>query len=252
MPAMTVPKSAVLIALSLLAACGEKYRPVSLGDVVTEAPEKRARSRLDDAANGHLEAGDVSLSWDLDPRPLEGATNATVNGHPAIQIGNELVWHCDKTQRTFHLSAPRKLATNCHPQPMQKLGEVPVASSAILGPGWRLGNRNPTSISWLSDEAVLTFFSAQQIDGPRTGHEAECWAVAAGLQNVHAINSQEATGPQGHPAQEVSGTATLNGREMKWTLLFWRCRQRQRSFAAIVFSEKGGEEQMLRAPRCHG
>jgi hypothetical protein len=236
---------------------------VAVAGIQTALPQGREVGRLSDPANGYIERGGATLSWDLDPRTgpveLEGE-HLLVSGHDAIKSGDTIEWRCDKTQRLFRLTAkePEKIAaeTKCHAQSVQKFGEVPSAASAILGPGWRLANRSPTSISWLGGDAVLTLFAGQQLQGPRSEEAARRaapeWILAAGLKDVESQKTQEATGPQGHPGFQVSGAATLQGRKVSWTLLFWRCLQRQRSFVAVVFSEHGGDEGVLRAPRCHG
>ncbi len=47
------------------------------------------------------------------------------------------------------------------------LGLGTVAATSVLGPEWRFGNRGRGSISWMREDAVLTFFAGQQAPGPR-------------------------------------------------------------------------------------
>ncbi len=133
---------------------------------------------------------------------------------------------------------------------------MPAAAGTVLGAGWRFGNRAKGSVSWLRDDAVLTFFAGQRLAGPGDAEAARkaapAWAAAAGLQGAASTDALAAAGPQGHPAILVHGTAALDGRPVRWSLLFWKCLQRQKSFAAIVFSQTAADDAALLSPRCHG
>ena len=50
----------------------------------------------------------------------------------------------------------------------------------------------------------------------------------------------------------IEDLAARHGRAVRWPLLFWRCLQRQKSFAAIVFSQTAPEDSALLSARCHG
>jgi hypothetical protein len=144
----------------------------------------------------------------------------------------------------------------CHAVAATGNGEVPAAAGAVLGAGWRFGNRGKGSVSWMRDEAVLTYFAGQQLAGPRDTaaalQAAPAWASAAGLQGASPTGARPAAGPLGHPAFLVHGVAALDGRAVRWSLLFWRCLQRQKTFAAIVFSQTAADEAALLSARCHG
>src|SRR5205085_12500042 len=83
---------------------------------------------------------------------------------------------------------------------------------------------------------------------------APAWVAAAGLAEPVAAVAESAAGPKGHPALRVKGSARLDGRPVRWTLFFWRCLQRQRSFAAVVFTQESAHESdaALLSARCHG
>ena len=199
----------------------------------------------------------------MDPRKgaLEGEPHGQVDGHAAVLVdGKTLEWRCDKSARLFRLQGPDldRLAAEvrCHAIGAIGNGEVPTASSSVLGAGWRFGNRGRGSISWLRDDEVLTYFAGQQLPPPRDAEAARNaapeWAEAAGLEKPSADDAAPAQGPQGHPALIVHGKATLDGRPVRWSLLTWRCLQRQRTFTAIVFAEKAPDDAALLSARCHG
>src|SRR5207253_8200481 len=152
-----------------------------------------------------------------------------------------LVWRCDKTMRLFRLFAegPRspdvaELAAHahCHAERMLTNGDVPAVASSGLGPDWRFASRGRGSISWIRDDAVMTLLAGQATPAPRdvdaARKAAPAWVAAAGLTDAEADSAELSPGPQGHPGAEVHGTAHLDGRSVRWTLLFWRCLQRQK------------------------
>lgn len=252
-------------------------------------PDWTARSEEGDAAAGAVEERDgrgtsARISWDTDPRP--GAVSADqaraasglpsgevvaaqADGHAAILVrgasGAALVWRCAKSRRLFRLQvrgprAPDAAAlgarVRCHTEPVLTNGDVPAASAALLGSRWRYANRDRASISWVSDAGVLTFFAGQRLpavpDAGQARRAAPAWVLAAGLSDVVAQDVQAAAGPQGHPGLRVSGSARLDGEPVLWTLLFWHCLQRQRSFAALTFGQRAPDAGALLAARCHG
>jgi hypothetical protein len=272
-----MPAIALATASGILPACGEKLAPETEGGVHLELPVWPEKAQFDDAANGFVERRDgrgsrVRLSWDVDPRPtpvteddLPGAAQTTVAGHKALLKGGVATWRCDRTKRWFRLetAGPRapdvaSLAAHvrCHAEPMLTNGDVPAAASSVLGPEWRFGSRGRGSISWMRNDAVLTFFAGQQAGGPRdvpaARRAAPGWVAAAGLTDAAVEGASETTGPQSHPALEVRGRARLEGQPVQWAMMFWRCLQRQKSYAAIVFSQTRPDESALLSARCHG
>ena len=160
---------------------------------------------------------------------------------------------------------PIAARTNCHPPGFANNGDVPVAGASSLGAEWRFAHRGRGSASYTRDDAVLTLFAGQQLPPPRDPEAARkaapAWVAAAGLSDVTAAAAEIAQGPQGHRALKVKGIAKLDGRPVRWTLVFWRCFQRQRSFAAVVFArvpeddrkeDFTGSDSALLSPRCHG
>ena len=276
-------------ASGILPGCRQELRTETAGGVQFGLPAWPDHGGQADPANGRVERSDgrgsrVSIAWDVDPRPgavdedlaraaapLESAdaTGGSVGGHRAVLLrgpkGAEIVWRCDRTSRLFRLAAegPRSpeianlaAQVRCHGDPIVANGDVPAAAISSLGPDWRFGGRGRGSISWLREDAVLTFFAGQSLPPPRDAQaarrEARSWVAAAGLSDPAPQEAEPAAGPQAHPALKVRGTASLDGRPVRWTLLFWRCLQRQRSFAAIVFSEGEPDADSLLAARCHG
>jgi hypothetical protein len=282
-----MPAIALAAASGILPGCREKLKPETVGGVWLALPAWPEHGRLADPANGYVDRRDprgdrAAVAWDMDPRPgpvsLDEARLAAampdaeetgalqIAGHPArlLRAGDAAaaVWRCDKTARLLRVTVQgptevAKLAAHvrCHAVAPAANGEVPAAAGAVLGAGWRFGNRSKGSVSWLRDDAVLTYFAGQQLAGPRDPEAARkaapAWAAAAGLQGAAATDAQPAAGPQGHPAILVRGTAALDGRPVRWSLLFWRCLQRQKSFAAIVFSQTAAEDGALLSARCH-
>ena len=255
----------------------------------------REKSKVSAASAGLVERIDgagsrVLLGWDVDARPgtppLDEALRAAglvgahpegrlrVAGHSALLFrsaqGAALVWRCEKTSRTLrllvegpHAPAVEELAAqvDCHVAQAKVNGEVATASSAVLGSAWHLAHRAPGSVTFLRDEAVLTLFAGQIAPPPPDAEAARraapSWALAAGLQDAVAGEAGLSAGPQGHPALRVSGTATLEGRPVRFVSLSWRCLQRQRSFVALVFARageepEGGLDPPLLSARCHG
>jgi hypothetical protein len=257
----------------------EKGRQVTPGAAVIERADGRGNR--------------AQLSWDVDARTgppelevaraaagLEGAQRGRTlraGGHEALELvapsGSAIIWRCDKTARLLRLvvegsAAPslEKLAEeiHCHAGAAGN-GEVPTAASAALGAGWRFAHRGRGSAAYLHEGAVLTFFAGQLLPMPRDAEAARraapAWAQAAGLAGAVAANTQPSEGPQGHPALRVQGIAKLDGAPMRWTLLVWRCIQRQRTFAALVFARAPeaassadftGHDGALISARCHG
>ena len=255
-------------------------------------PKWPERGRLNDPAVGYVERADgkgnrAIVAWDIDPRPgpatavdarlatgLEKADvgmPAQVAGHAAVVLqsatARALVWRCDRTSRLLRIIVegprtpePAAIAahTNCHQSGLANNGDVPLAAAASLGAEWRFAHRGRGSASYTRDDAVLTLFAGQQLPLPRDPEAARkaavAWVAAAGLSETTAAAAEIAQGPQGHRALKVKGTAKLDGRPVRWTLLFWRCFQRQRSFTAVVFSriDDRSEDAALLSPRCHG
>jgi hypothetical protein len=283
-----MPALVLALASGILPGCKEKLKQETVGGVSFALPLWPEHGRLAEPDNGYVDRRDArgnraAVAWDMDPRPgpvslddarlaaampdAEEAGALQIAGHAARLLRSEngaaAVWRCDKTARLLRVTVQggsdvARLAAHvrCHAVAATGNGEVPAAASAVLGAGWRFGNRTKGSISWLRDDAVLTFFAGQQLAGPRDAEAARngapAWAAAAGLQGAAATDAQPAAGPQGHPAILVHGTAALDGRPVRWSLLFWKCLQRQRSFAAIVFSQAAADDAALLSPRCHG
>jgi hypothetical protein len=127
-----------------------------------------------------------------------------------------------------------------------------------LGAPFRFASRGRGSISWMNEDAVMTLFAGQSLPAPRDADAARKaapeWVAAAGLSDVRAEEAGPAQGPQGHPAVAVRGVASLDGQAVRWTLLFWRCLQRQKTFAAVIFARAATSPDAapLLAARCHG
>jgi hypothetical protein len=272
-----MPAIVLAAASGILPACEERLVPLTEGGVELALPAWPQKSESRDAANGYVERLDgrgsrVKLAWDIDPRPsavsesdLPGATQTAVAGHRALLKGSVVTWRCDKSRRLFRLESvgPRapdvaNLAAHvrCHAEPIFTNGDVPTAAISMLGPEWRFANRGRGSISWTRDDAVLTFFAGEQAASPRDPDAARSaapgWIAAAGLADPAIHDVESATGPQSHPGIELHGTARLDGRPVSFTMLFWRCLQRQRSYAAIVFSQDRPDDSTLLSARCHG
>jgi hypothetical protein len=178
-----------------------------------------------------------------------------VQGHPAALLdadgGHALVWRCDKTARLLRLASEGEggpwleamaPSIKCHQfKDHPADGDVPAASASLLGPAWRLVRRNPASAVWLTDEAVLTLFAAQQaplpVDLVEAAHLVPVWAAAAGLKGPAVRAGVRATGPLGHPALRFEGEATLDGRAVRFSFLWWRCLARSRTYGALVVTE---------------
>ena len=239
------------ILLVCLPGCRERLVLESAGGVRFALPAWPHRGAQPAPSAGFVERADgkgdrVFLGWDVDARTgkptfalareasgvLKGEVlPATVAGHEAWRLSDRaLVWRCDKTGRLLRLviegEAPPldELASHvdCHAGGTTANGDVPSASTAALGPAWRFGHRGAEATP----------------QGARTSD-----------------------GPLGHPALRVSGTARLDGAPVRWTLMTWRCIQRQRSFAALVFARAPsgdapgdftGHDGALLAARCHG
>jgi hypothetical protein len=276
------------MASGILPGCRQKLRTEAVGGVQAALPDWPEERKQADPANGLLERfkgqSRAGIAWDIDPRPapvseaearaaaaLPGDVVRTqVAGHAAILLrGSTLVWRCDSSHRLFRLwsqgpASPdvANLAAHvrCHSERMLTNGDVPAAAASVLGAEWRFASRGRGSISWMRDDAVLTYFAGQSVPGPRDPEAAReaapAWVAAAGLSEPVASASELSPGPQGHPALKVKGVARLDGRPVRWTLLFWRCLQRQRSFAAVVFartpSDERKEDAALLSARCHG
>ena len=252
-------------------------------------PAFAAKSEKDDAASGFIERADgsgsrVAISWDVDPRPgpvaekvaraatglaSAEALRTQVAGHEAILLrdmrGATLVWRCEKSGRLFRLASegPRapdvaRLAktVHCHADRLQTNGDVPAVAMAALGAPFRFANRGRGTISWMNEDEVMTLFAGQAVPAPRDADAARLaapeWIAAAGLTDARADGAELAQGPQGHPAIAVHGGASLDGHAVRWTLLFWRCLQRQKTFAAVIFGQKTPDAAPLLAARCHG
>lgn len=213
-----------------------------------------------------------------------------VDGHPSelVEAGGAraLVWRCDRSGRILRVVAQGSTPSlevlaaqvRCHgPGQRPVNGDVPAASSAALGAGFRLAHRGPASATYLRDDAVLVLFAGQRTDPPRdlveAAHLAPGWGRAAGLDSVVVKSGGAARGPQQHPATRVIGTATLDGRPVRFALLTWGCIQRARSYVALVVAQvpaasRGqdapaksdtsaegdwtGHDSVLLAARCHG
>jgi hypothetical protein len=282
---------AILVAAGMSQACREKLQPASAGGVEVALPAFAARSEKDDAASGYIERADgrgsrAAIYWDVDPRPgpvAESVARAAsgrmqaeairtqVAGHEAVLLrdvhGAALVWRCERTGRLFRLvsEGPRapdaaRLATHarCHADRMQTNGDVPAVAMASLGAPFRFANRGRGSISWMNEDEVMTLFAGQALPPPRDADAARQaapeWVAAAGLSGVRVGAAEPAQGPQGHPGLAVHGAANLDGRAVRWTLLFWRCLQRQKTFAAVIFGAgaQAPDSGPLLAARCHG
>ena len=288
--------------------CQAKLKLEHVGLVQFAVPAKwQERGKQADPSAGYVERVDgqgsrVLIGWDMDPRSvpltLDDARLATglddaqqgaaqeVAGHTAVALqsgaARALVWRCEKTKRLLrlqtdgpHAPALERLVphVSCHGASSATNGEVPTAASAALGAEWRFGHRGRGSVAWMRDDSVLTLFAGQLQPSPRTPEAARKvaagWVQAAGLSAVQVQDAQLAQGPQGHPGVKLHGTAQLDGQPVRFTLLFWRCLQRQRSFAAVVFARERapaaagapaahdvkdftGSDSALLAARCHG
>src|SRR3954464_4374719 len=269
-----------------LSACAQKPRAEKLAGIEIALPDWPEQSRHDDAGNGDLAVADgrgsrVALAWDVDPRPRltpvaaraaaglgpAEETPARITGHDALLLrhggGATLVWRCDVTRRLFRLgvAGPRapeiaNLAahTRCHAEPIFANGDVPAAATSALGPTWTFANRGRGSSAGTRGDEVLTFFAGQTVPPPRDAQAAEeqaaGWIGAAGLSHPAPEAAEAADGPQAHSALRVRGTAQLDGHPVRWTLLFWNCVPRQRTFTAVVFSAGAPDESALLAARC--
>jgi hypothetical protein len=200
--------------------------------------------------------------------PAAEATRTQVSGHPAVLLrdvkGAALVWRCDRTTRLFRLvslgpRAPEIMTlaarARCH-DGLFGNGDVPAIAAAALGPDFHFANRGRGSISYVGEGQVLTLFAGQSLPPPHDASEASraapAWLAAAGLSGAKPDGAEPLPGPQSHPGIEVHGAASLEGRPVRWTLLFWRCLQRQLTFTAVVFGERAPDPAALRAARCHG
>ena len=253
-------------------------------------PAFAARTQRDDAASGFIERAEgdsrTAISWDVDPRPgpvTEAAARAAtglqssealrtqVAGHEAILLrtpkGATLVWRCEKSSRLFRFvsEGPRapEIAllgkhAQCHADRSFSNGDVPALAVSSLGAPLQFANRGRGSISYMNQDEVVTFFAGQSVPPPRDVEAARKaapeWIAAAGLADARADGAEPSQGPQGHPGVAVHGAAKLDGRDVRWTLLFWRCLQRQKTFAAVIFSQgnRTPETAPLYAARCHG
>jgi hypothetical protein len=279
----------LFLAALMAQGCREKVEPASAGSVQVVFPAFAARSERDDAASGFIERADgdrsrAAISWDVDPRsgPVTEAVARAVTGlqqaeairtqvagHDALLLramsGATLVWRCDKSARLFRLSSegPRspdvaRLATqvHCHADRSFSNGDVPALAMGSLGAPFQFANRGRGSISWMNQDEVMTLFAGQAVPAPRDADAARKaapeWVAAAGLSGAHADAAELSQGPQGHPGVAVHGAASLDGHAVRWTLLFWRCLQRQKTFAAVIFGQRPPDEGPLRAARCHG
>jgi hypothetical protein len=275
----------VLWAFAPLACSREPLVVEQVGGVRAVLPAWGERRAVDDPAAGFVERsaagrGRVLIGWEADARRgapsgdealaaaglgegghlLRGASDGgaqplAVDGHPAALVGSDearvLVWRCDRTGRTLHLSVAGERAPpldrlaaelRCHrPGERPVDGEVPIASATALGPEWRLAQRGPASAGWLRGDSVLTLFAGQLTAPPHDlvegAHLAPGWASAAGLEAAVVRRGGRSPGPLAHPALRFDGEATLGGTRVRWTLLWWRCLVRGRSYAALVFAE---------------
>ena len=244
----------------------------------------------------------VSLAWDPDERagaPTEtealvvagfapggaaAAAGEPIAAHAVVEVtapdaAKTLVWRCEKSRRLLRLGMNeaaaskadlRSVATGvaCHAIGDKAVnGEVPVADSALLEPAWHFERRQPASASWLREEAVLTLFAGQRAPGVRdletASKIAPGWISAAGLTAAKLQAPTWTAGPARHQAIRIAGTAMLDQRPVRFTLLLWRCIARGKSHAAIVFSQQRpgatatdanwtGHDGALLATRCHG
>lgn len=209
-------------------------------------------------------------------RVPRGALDAGGHSATLVEAGTAqaLVWRCPISGRSVRLvrdglAPPLEQllpGLRCHKVGDRAVnGEVPTAAATLLGPGWRLARRNPAAAHWLQDEALLTLFAGQLTPPPKdlveAGRLAPGWAEAAGLKGAQVLTGTRAPGPQGHPAVRLQGAATLDGRELRWALLQWRCVVRKRTFGALVAArplaaaaseEWTGHDGALLAARCHG
>ena len=201
-----------------------------------------------------------------------------IEGHPSELVvadgARALVWRCERSGRTLRLVAQGRTPplealaarVRCHaPEQRPVNGDVPAASSAALGAGFLLAHRGPASATYLRDDAVLVLFAGQLAEPPgdliEAAHLAPGWAAAAGLRDAVVKSGGGARGPEQHPASRVIGTASLDGRPVRFTLLFWSCLQRARSYVALVIAQPPaltgdadwtGHDEVLLAARCHG
>lgn len=279
--------AAALLAAAL-AACGPRLQPVVVAGVEAALPPWPGQSENDDPSSGSMERADgkgsrAGVRWDVDPRPgrvseetaraaaglPDGeATAAQVEGHGAVLLrgraGAAMVWRCGPTARLFRafVAGPRSpeiasLAAHarCHANPILTMGDVPALATAALGPGWSFASRARGSISYLGEDEVLTLFAGQAVPPLRGADAARSaapgWLAAAGLAEARSRSAAEAPGPQAHPGLEVDGEARLDGRPVRFRLLFWRCPERQKTFAAVVFGQRDPSGAPLLAARCH-
>ncbi|MBS2024984.1 MAG: hypothetical protein JST92_21505 [Deltaproteobacteria bacterium] len=230
----------------------------------------------------------VMVPWSprVDGHLARGTTE--IHGHGASLVGVDdvapeairaLVWRCDKTGRLVRLYRAGRFAPtledlaadmHCHglrDRPVN--GEVPNAAVTAMGEGWYLAKRNPASASYLKSDAVFTVFAGQMTLPPddlvEAAHLAAGWCQAEGLTDGETRSGERAAGPQSHPALRLRGTAKLDGKDVRWTSLQWRCVVKKRTFLGIVFAQppavaKDREDQadwtsrdaVLLAARCHG
>jgi len=258
----------------------------TVGGVEMALPAWKEHGKSVETENGYVDKQDArgnraAVFWDMDPRPgpissdearvalgnAEEIGAQQIAGHPArifrTMRGSVAVWRCDKTARILRVISQGSIDASdlaahvrCHAVAATGNGEVPTAASTVLGAGWTFGNRSKGSISWMRDDAVLTYFAGSTLPGPRDADAARvaapAWVAAAGLSDAVLTGAASTIGPQGHPAVLVHGAGTLQGRAVRWSLIFWRCLQRQKSFAAIVFSQTAPEDSALLSARCHG
>jgi hypothetical protein len=197
------------------------------------------------------------------------------------------VWRCDRTGRTLNLEVDGASAdlgelaggVQCHTygdRPAE--GEVPPASATVLGAGWRLARRLPAAAVWLGEDAMLWIGAGQQALPPddlvEAAHLAPAFVRAAGLAEPIVRSGDRVRGPQAHPALRLDGEALLDGQPVRWSLAWWRCLVRGKSFVSIVATSApdqvpaaggrparasaalAGDDPRLHAvltsPRCHG
>ena len=278
--------AAACTASGLLPGCRERLKAVAAGGVEGALPDWNGASEKDDPAGGLVQRDDgrgsrAGIQWDIDPRPAavsEEQARAAAHAkaaneqHLPIQawFNNDIVGNShggdgivDSATIRIYAEGPRSpevaaiaAHVRCHADRMLANGDVPAVASSGLGPEWRFASRGRGSISWSREDEVLTLFAGQSTPGPQNPgaarQAAPGWVAAAGLTDAHADAAEIAAGPQSHPGVEVHGEARLEGRPVRWTMLFWRCLQRQKSFAAVVFSERAPGDSALLAARCHG